>query len=97
MNPTGPEQPSILRAARELGASSPAVDRSVASRDELLTGLIVAAYDALSVAAEEAAAAAHLRLAGSPWPWRPTALAALTIAAAAGVGFLPAAARRHRP
>ena len=58
MNPTGPEQPSILRAARELGASSPAVDRSVASRDELLTGLIVAAYDALSVAAEEEEAAA---------------------------------------
>ena len=95
MNPTGPEQPSVLRAAREPGASSPAVDRSVASRDELLTGLIVAAYDALGVAAEEAAAA-HLRLAGSPWPWRPTALAALTIAAATGAGFLPAA-RRHRP
>ena len=28
------------------------------------------------------------------WPWRPTAL---TIAAAAGAAFLPAAARRHRP
>jgi hypothetical protein len=41
---------------------------------------------------------AHLRLAGSPWPWRPTALFALTIAAAIGVALLPAAAaRRHRP
>ena len=40
---------------------------------------------------------AHLQLAGSPRPWRPTALAALTIAAAIGAGFLPAAARRHRP
>jgi hypothetical protein len=40
---------------------------------------------------------AHLQLAGSPWPWRPTALAALTIAAAIGAGFLPAATRRHRP
>src|SRR6185503_1152098 len=40
---------------------------------------------------------AHLQPAGSPWPWRPTALAALTIAAAVGAGFLPAAARRHRP
>ena len=40
---------------------------------------------------------AHLQLAGRPWPWRPTALAALTIAAAIGVGFLPAAARRHWP
>ena len=40
---------------------------------------------------------AHLQLAGSAWPWRPTALAALTIAAAIGAGFLPAAARRHRP
>jgi hypothetical protein len=40
---------------------------------------------------------AHLQLAGSAWPWRPTALAVLTIAAAIGAGFLPAAARRHRP
>ena len=40
---------------------------------------------------------AHLQLAGSAWPWRPTVLAALTIAAAIGAGFLPAAARRHRP
>ena len=40
---------------------------------------------------------AHLQLAGRLWPWRPTALAALTIAAAIGAGFLPAAARRHRP
>jgi hypothetical protein len=39
---------------------------------------------------------AHLRLAGSQWPWRPTALFTLTIAAAAGAAFLPAAARRHR-
>jgi putative intracellular protease/amidase len=40
---------------------------------------------------------AHLQLAGRPWPWRPTALAALTLAAAIGAGFLPAAARRQRP
>jgi hypothetical protein len=41
---------------------------------------------------------AHLRLAGSPWPWRPTTLFALTIAAAIGVALSPAAAaRRHRP
>jgi hypothetical protein len=41
---------------------------------------------------------AHLQLAGSAWPWRPTALAALTIAAAIGAALLPAAAaRRHRP
>jgi hypothetical protein len=41
---------------------------------------------------------AHLRLAGGPWPWRPTTLFALTVAAAVGVALLPAAvARRHRP
>jgi hypothetical protein len=41
---------------------------------------------------------AHLQLAGSPWPWRPTTLFALTIAAAIGVALLPAAAAtRHRP
>ena len=39
----------------------------------------------------------HLRLAGPAWPWRPTTLFALTIAAAIGAGFLPAAAaHRHR-
>ena len=32
---------------------------------------------------------AHLQLAGSPWPWRPTALAALTIAAAIGAAIPP--------
>jgi hypothetical protein len=40
---------------------------------------------------------AAVQLAGSPWPWRPTALAALTIAAAIGAGFLPAAARTRDP
>ena len=39
-----------------------------------------------------------LRLAGSLWPWRPTTLFALAIAAAIGVVLFPvAAARRHRP
>jgi hypothetical protein len=40
----------------------------------------------------------HLHLAGAAWPWRPTALLALTGAAAIGAGFLPAtAAHRNRP
>ncbi len=40
----------------------------------------------------------HLRLAGAAWPWRPTTMLALTIAAAIGAGFLPAAAaHRNRP
>ncbi len=43
---------SLRAIARELGASSSAVYRYVASRDELLTRLIVAAYDALGAAAE---------------------------------------------
>jgi hypothetical protein len=34
----------------------------------------------------------HLRLVGPAWPWRPTSLAALTLAAAIGARFLPAAA-----
>ena len=41
--------------------------------------------------------AGHLQLAGRRWPWRPTALFALTIAAAIGAALLPAAARRYRP
>src|SRR5205823_2778913 len=56
---------SLRAIARELGASSSAVYRYVASRDDLLTGLIVAAYDALGAAAETAeAAVARADLAG---------------------------------
>jgi AcrR family transcriptional regulator len=56
---------SLRAIARELGASSSAVYRYVASRDELLTRLIVAAYDALGAAAEAAeAAVARADLAG---------------------------------
>ena len=57
MKATGQERPSVLRAARERGASSAAVYPYVAGRDELPTGLIVAAYDALSSAAETQEAA----------------------------------------
>ena len=39
----------------------------------------------------------HLQLAGPAWPRRPATAFALTLAAAIGAGFLPAAARRHRP
>jgi hypothetical protein len=38
----------------------------------------------------------QLELAGAAWPWRPTALLALTATAALGVALLPAATRRHR-
>jgi len=56
---------SLRAIARELGASSSAVYRYVASRDELLTMLIVAAYDALGAAAEtKEAAVARADLAG---------------------------------
>src|SRR6266480_4084165 len=56
---------SLRAIARELGASSSAVYRYVASRDELLTRLIVGAYDALGAAAETAeAAVARADLAG---------------------------------
>lgn len=53
---------SLRAVARELGVASSAVYRYVASRDELLTALIVAAYDALGEAAEAAAQ----RSAGAP-------------------------------
>lgn len=36
----------------------------------------------------------QLQLAGAGWPWRPTALLALTVAAAIGVALLPAAGAR---
>jgi AcrR family transcriptional regulator len=56
---------SLRAIARDLGASSSAVYRYVASRDELLTRLIVAAYDVLGAAAETAeSAVARENLAG---------------------------------
>jgi len=56
---------SLRAIARELGVSSSGVYRYVASRDELLTRLIVAAYDALGAAAEaQEAAVARADLAG---------------------------------
>src|SRR5260370_23835768 len=54
---------SLRAIARELGASSSAVYRYVASRDELLTRLIGAPYDALGAAAAPTqAAVAHAEL-----------------------------------
>jgi AcrR family transcriptional regulator len=47
---------SLRAVARELGMVSSAIYRYVASRDDLLTLLIIEAYDALGAAAEEAAA-----------------------------------------
>src|SRR3954447_22097408 len=49
---------SLRAVARELGMVSSAGDRYVANRDELLTLLIIEAYDALGAAVEEAAAPA---------------------------------------
>ncbi|WP_300007936.1 TetR/AcrR family transcriptional regulator [Pseudonocardia sp.] len=49
---------SLRAVARELGMASSAVYRYFPSRDELLTALIVEAYDALGETAERAAAAA---------------------------------------
>jgi AcrR family transcriptional regulator len=48
---------SLRAVARELGMVSSAVYRYVPSRDDLLTRLIVEAYDSLGAAAEEAEAA----------------------------------------
>jgi AcrR family transcriptional regulator len=49
---------SLRAVARELGMASSAIYRYFASRDELLTALIVDAYDALGAATERAEAAA---------------------------------------
>jgi AcrR family transcriptional regulator len=48
---------SLRAVARDLGMASSAVYRYFASRDELLTALIIDAYDAVGEAAERAAAA----------------------------------------
>ena len=54
----GPQQLSLRAVARELGMVSSALYRYFPSRDELLTALIIDAYDALGAAAEAADAAA---------------------------------------
>jgi AcrR family transcriptional regulator len=52
----GPQGLSLRAVARELGMVSSALYRYFRSRDELLTALIIDAYDALGAAAEAAAA-----------------------------------------
>jgi AcrR family transcriptional regulator len=52
----GPTALSLRSVARELGLASSALYRYFASRDDLLTALIVDAYDALGQAAERAVA-----------------------------------------
>jgi AcrR family transcriptional regulator len=55
----GPAGLSLRAIARDLGMVSSAVYRYVASRDDLLTRLIIDAYDALGAAAESRAAAVN--------------------------------------
>jgi AcrR family transcriptional regulator len=55
----GPSQLSLRAVARDLGVVSSAVYRYVASRDELLTLLIVDAYDSLGQHVEDAVAASR--------------------------------------
>lgn len=58
---------SLRAVARELGMASSAVYRYFASRDELLTALIIDAYDALGTAAEEAARRSRRRAPVKRW------------------------------
>ncbi|OEU98953.1 MULTISPECIES: TetR/AcrR family transcriptional regulator [Streptomyces] len=55
----GASRLSLRAVARELGVASSALYRYFPSRDELLTALIMDAYDALGAAAEEALAEAE--------------------------------------
>lgn len=63
----GPDALSLRAVARELGVVSSAVYRYFASRDELLTALIVDAYDAVGTAAEGAASASEGQPIGERW------------------------------
>lgn len=58
---------SLRAVARELGMASSAVYRYFPSRDDLLTALIVEAYDALGTAAEEASEEARRRSPRNRW------------------------------
>jgi AcrR family transcriptional regulator len=65
---------SLRAVARELGMASSAVYRYYPSRDDLLTALIVEAYDALGQAAEEADAAVAPRDLRGRWTTTCTAV-----------------------
>ncbi|MEZ5263299.1 MAG: TetR/AcrR family transcriptional regulator [Acidimicrobiales bacterium] len=64
---TGAEGISLRAVARELGMVSSALYRYFGSRDELLTALIVEAYDELGEVAERVAAATAAEPAGRRW------------------------------
>ncbi|WP_449066581.1 hypothetical protein, partial [Planomonospora algeriensis] len=66
------------QAAGESGFDG--VLRDLASRADLATARATAKFTEYP--------AGHLELAGPAWPWRPTAWAALALAAAAGTGML---------
>lgn len=63
----GAAQLSLRAVARELGMVSSAVYRYVASRDELLTLLIIDSYDTLGAAAEAAAEGSRRRSPRNRW------------------------------
>src|ERR1700744_10503 len=65
---TGADGLSLRAVARQLGMVSSALYRYYPSRDDLLTALIIDAYDALGKAAEAAVAADPGR--SSPARWR---------------------------
>src|SRR4051812_747357 len=71
---TGAPQLSLRAVARELGMVSSALYRYFPSRDELLTALIIDAYNAMGEAAERADAAVPDRTDG-PARWRAVATA----------------------
>ncbi|MFC5905919.1 TetR/AcrR family transcriptional regulator [Streptacidiphilus monticola] len=66
----GAQQLSLRAVARELGMVSSALYRYFPSRDDLLTALILDAYDALGDAAEAALAAAEAEGADRRGRWR---------------------------
>lgn len=63
----GPTALSLRAVARDLGVVSSAVYRYVSSRDELLTLLIVEAYDSLGSHVEETVASSRADPAGARW------------------------------
>ena len=98
---TGEIDPQLAAwaAERGLGVELPQANGEFAF-DAMLRDLAAHADQATARATAKSIEypAAHLQLAGAAWPWRPTTLLTITVAAAIGVGFLPAAAgRRNRP
>jgi hypothetical protein len=95
------ERPQLVTPPRRALLASAVIDHTV-GQDVIMSQTEQDQPSGLRAARERTRAAGQvdgdLQLVGGLWPWRPTTMSALALAAATGVTLLlAAAARRHPP